>query len=426
MKSKRVQVAAILGVLVLLSPRAPAQDIGGWLKRTAKQVQDDIANKAGNKAKETVTRPVEKALEGEPSTARNQDEARNGGAAVSGNAPAGVSGSAIDKAIAADTYLAKTCGGTGVAQLPPKRIMRPDPNRPNISAQDLAGERKVIAGIDGVFASWQPNGFVVATQEGYLNNPQGSAGNAGYGNNYTWTLVSYIHDCVDGQWRKDAENGTFLLLFVNSGIGNGVDGIPKIDFDGTDPDLFGYYRLGTEWQIPGLLPQAKNGHVEYTYDADGSTRYWFTRDGRLPFQYVPREEFIRRQLDILQAGKASHQKRAGNARNATFMQLMYDKPMDYYRQLLQKPAEWLQRPSYCMVGNDNGRVDYSRCNFLDEMQPRAQVPVKPDPAYFDRGKPRSAPQYIVIDLRAYGHAEAAARQRALIEQNADKFRALVE
>lgn len=426
MKSKRMQVVVMLGVLAVLSPHAPAQDIGGWLKRAAKQVQDDITHKVGNKAKEAMTRPVENALDGNTPKTRSQAGAKDADTTAFGNSPAGVSNSAIDKAIAADTYLAKSCGGTGVAQLAPKRITRADPNRPNISAADLAGERKVVAAIDGLFASWQPNGFVVATQQGYLNNPQGSAGNAAYGNNYTWTLVSYIHDCVDGQWRKDAENGTFLLLFVNSGIGNGVDGIPKIDFEGTDPDLFGYYRLGAEWQTPGLLPQARNGHVEYTYDADGSTRFWFTRDGRLPFQYVPREEFIRRQLDILQAGKASYQKRAGNGQNAKFMQLMYDKPMDYYRQLLQKPAEWLQRPSYCMVGNDNGRVDYSRCNFLDEMQPRAQVPVKPDPAYFDRGKPRSAPQYIVIDLRAYGHAEAAARQRALIEQNADKFRALVK
>lgn len=426
MKSRQAQTIATLCLLAAFSSPVPAQDIGGWLKRAAKQVQDDIAHKVESKAKETATRPVENVLDGNAATARNPGSAQSGDTMVSGNAPAGVSEAAIEKAIAADTYLAKTCGGTDVAQLAPKRVTRADPNRSNISAADLAGERKVIAGIAGLFAAWQPNGFVVATQEGYLNNPQGSAGNAGYGNNYTWTLVSYIHDCVGGQWRKDAENGTFLLLFVNTGIGNGVDGIPKIDFEGTDPDLFGYYRLGAEWQTPGLLPQARNGHVEYTYDADGSTRFWFMRDGRLPFQYVPREEFIRRQLDILQAGKASYQKRAGNAQNAKFMQLTYDKPMDYYRQLLQKPAEWLQRPSYCMVGNDNGRVDYSRCNFLDEMQPRAQVPVKPDPAYFDRGKPRSAPQYIVIDLRAYGHAEAAARQRALIEQNADKFRALVE
>jgi hypothetical protein len=33
---------------------------------------------------------------------------------------------------------------------------------------------------------------------------------------------------------------------------------------------------------------------------------------------------------------------------------------------------------------------------------------------------------MVIDLRAYGHAEAASRQRALIEANAAAFLALIK
>lgn len=40
-----------------------AQDLGGWLKRAAKQVQDDISRKAENKVTDSVTRPVNGALD---------------------------------------------------------------------------------------------------------------------------------------------------------------------------------------------------------------------------------------------------------------------------------------------------------------------------------------------------------------------------
>ena len=51
----------VLGALVALSLQpAHAQDIGGWLKRAAKQVQDDVSHQAENKVRETVTRPMKK------------------------------------------------------------------------------------------------------------------------------------------------------------------------------------------------------------------------------------------------------------------------------------------------------------------------------------------------------------------------------
>ena len=57
---KRLQIACVLGVFGVL-PLQPihAQDIGGWLKRAAKQVQDDITHKVENKVKETGARPVD-------------------------------------------------------------------------------------------------------------------------------------------------------------------------------------------------------------------------------------------------------------------------------------------------------------------------------------------------------------------------------
>lgn len=64
MRRKPLQIMALLGALAVLPSQSQAQDLGGWLKRAAKQVQDDITHKVENKAKESVTRPVEDALDG--------------------------------------------------------------------------------------------------------------------------------------------------------------------------------------------------------------------------------------------------------------------------------------------------------------------------------------------------------------------------
>ncbi|MEI9905951.1 MAG: hypothetical protein WDN06_20120 [Asticcacaulis sp.] len=160
---------------------------------------------------------------------------------------------------------------------------------------------------------------------------------------------------------------------------------------------------------------------------------------------MPREDFIRRQIGILQAGKAADQKRMADAQkqwaasgikvpedtaanNTKLWTMMYDEPAAYYQQLLQRPAAWLQQPSICLMGDGDGARDYSRCDFLDAVQPGAQVPVRPNPAYFDRARPKSAPQYVVIDFRTSADVfpDATARMRTLIEQNADAFLALVK
>ncbi len=65
MKRHSLAITVMLCVLVVSPAQSHAQDVGGWLKRAAKQVQDDITHKVENKAKETVTRPVESALDGD-------------------------------------------------------------------------------------------------------------------------------------------------------------------------------------------------------------------------------------------------------------------------------------------------------------------------------------------------------------------------
>ncbi|MGG6463059.1 hypothetical protein [Solilutibacter silvestris] len=77
MKRHSLPITVMLCVLVVSPAQSHAQDIGGWLKRAAKQVQDDITNKVENKAKETVARPAEKALDGKaPATGSSSSSDR--------------------------------------------------------------------------------------------------------------------------------------------------------------------------------------------------------------------------------------------------------------------------------------------------------------------------------------------------------------
>ena len=92
MKRHSLQIGVLVCTLAVPVPQSYAQDIGGWLKRAAKQVQDDIAHKAENKAKETVTRPVEKALDGDASASGSSTSSDRGYSAPSrdmrlGNVP---------------------------------------------------------------------------------------------------------------------------------------------------------------------------------------------------------------------------------------------------------------------------------------------------------------------------------------------------
>lgn len=78
MKGHSPRIIVLMSVLVLSAPLSRAQDIGGWLKRTAKQVQDDIADRAGNKVKETVARPVEEARGGNASAPESSSSSDRG------------------------------------------------------------------------------------------------------------------------------------------------------------------------------------------------------------------------------------------------------------------------------------------------------------------------------------------------------------
>jgi hypothetical protein len=87
MTPMKTRLFPLVLTLLFAAPLVHAQDIGGWLKRAAKQVQDDISRKAEDKVKETVTQPVKKTPDDATSRKNGNEVAK---ADVSGDsAPAG-------------------------------------------------------------------------------------------------------------------------------------------------------------------------------------------------------------------------------------------------------------------------------------------------------------------------------------------------
>lgn len=150
-------------------------------------------------------------------------------------------------------------------------------------------------------------------------------------------------------------------------------------FAGFTPNGFETRTGGTVSTVNYGLPQARNGY--YHFSSDYRDIYWFTRDGRLPFSYVSREEFLRRQLSILQAAMA-HERSEMERNYASIGQqfdastfddiygLVYQKPIARYETLLRQPAAWLQQPTIAQVNRNtssfaspttNGAVNTSNC-----------------------------------------------------------------
>ncbi len=303
----------------------------------------------------------------------------------------------------------------------------------------LPGAAAVLAKIKPVFAGFAPNGFeteasgslpvdVTALQPAYMRPWVYAVGSLPYG----------CHS--NGKFFKDTHYGFHAFINVNYSMGEGPFSLPP-DFDpnsengdGTSQDAkLGFFRLRSDWLANGL-PRATNGYFHIPGEYTDS--YWFTRGGQLPFAYVTRGEFLRKQIDILQVGLADEQRRQESAYTAAGQQpnraridpildYSYRKPIANYQKLLTMPVSWLQQKAILSPSASAADASYE---ILDEskIDSRVLVPIKPDPDYLDKSKAPGEPQYIVIYMKNSHRRGEYYQLRDLIEQNAEVFKALVK
>ncbi|HUR04211.1 MAG TPA: hypothetical protein VM347_16820 [Nonomuraea sp.] len=175
----------------------------------------------------------------------------------------------------------------------------------------------------------------------------------------------------------------------------------------------GYYQLKDKI----ALPQGNAEGIQEFNFRDGTTVWWLTRAGALPFRFVTRREFLTKQIEILRA----------KSRPSTGL-------LAYYQRLLSDATDDVAFVKEAEVPGltERGYVFTT----LEDRANRIYVTVNPD--YYDRSLPKSAPQHILIRLRHEDmtllnhlgngprHLESFQKLREIVRANLPEFRSMVK
>ncbi len=134
--------------------------------------------------------------------------------------------------------------------------------------------------------------------------PEAVTNTSRYGNTYSFVLSHHKIECLDGKpAARDVSLGN-VSVQVNSSL---VDEATVHGSSSTVGFSFlprGYYQRKDKLALPEPNDQ---GVQEFNF-SDGTTVWWLTRPGALPFRVVTRREFLQKQIEILTS-------RSGTARS---------------------------------------------------------------------------------------------------------------
>jgi hypothetical protein len=288
---------------------------------------------------------------------------------------------------------------------------QPDQNTGQISAAELATERKIMGRVLEMFKSvFVPNGGIGYHSANYDILPQAVTNKSRYGNTYSFVLSNHKIECRNGKpVALDVSLGNVSVQVNTSFVGEAVNGDSAVGFSFLPR---GYYQL----KDTTALPEGNAEGIQEFNFADGTTVWWLTRAGVLPFRVVTRREFLQKQIDIVQS-------RGGSA-----------KRLAYYRGLLGESPDEVAIVKDIEVPSLNEHAFVFTT--LADRASRVFVTVNPD--YYDRSQPKSAPQHILIRLRhgsasllnstgiGARHLESFQKLREIVRANLAELRATVK
>lgn len=321
-----------------------------------------------------------------------------------------------------------------------------DQNTGGLTAAELAAERKLIASINQIFQdNYKPVGVTARHSANYdmKSSDIDTRHPNRYGHPYYYLLMNFPNYCKGGKVEKHDHSNATLLINVNNGpgIGHYYDTIAIIGRDGevnSDAHI-GYNTLNRDLIPNGRLPDLSDGWYAYGGpDAVYTSDYfwWITRKGsELPFQYVTRKEFLLKQVAIQQAYIAAAKRQRDNKELQNVYKqsgqldhfisshnkniALLEKTLAAYQNDLAKDQGWLNEWS---VVKSQFKDGIARFVFTGLNDSEFIVPVKPNPGYYDRKLPKSAPQFITIWLRvSEGENHSIQAMKRVIEDNIDKF-----
>ncbi len=199
---------------------------------------------------------------------------------------------------------AQDCNSEQLKTLPGKWLPQPKDavggNYKNPTAAEIAGAKKILNQIKQLFQEqYKPVGMDTYHHFHFL--AEESTDKNIYGNMSTYTIRNFLLHCVKGRKETSAE-GVGSFVHINPiGIisGNEFSEIPVYDEHGKSNDGPGFYSLSPGECPGGKLPDFSKGY--HIVESVNSYTVWIGHEGRQPFRYVSRKEFLEKQVAICEA-----------------------------------------------------------------------------------------------------------------------------
>ena len=299
------------------------------------------------------------------------------------------------------------------------------------TAADLARQKKVVAAIHTMIKlKYTPKGvsanFGGVYGRSEINRP---------GNSYGYRIKPLNYYCDGNNIKIADESPNSFSISANK----------------FNAEIYDTAQRAEGFNVMSDMPEQKNGYW-YFKDIDenigfgmtGKSSMWLiTYDGKLPYAYVTKKEFLEKRkpalqsqkleavsgfMDGLQRNEIEKKYKETEFKNEPgklkkYMKMDYLQIKERYEKLLAdnektyKPAfdkidTQLKMPSaelsqQAIVKMDPN--DYLSYLFTDDDDPFGKILIKPNPVYFNKKLPKSSPQFFWIDV-VYNHKEPIATQ----------------
>ncbi|MFA5973545.1 MAG: hypothetical protein WC780_14430 [Lentimicrobiaceae bacterium] len=293
-----------------------------------------------------------------------------------------------------------------------------------ITSADLAREKKVESSLHSMIKSkYSPMGVNIKFGGAYSNPSSYMPANS-----YYYHIMAFDFYCDGNTIKTDDETSTTFQISAN----------------GFDAEIYdtaqGDRSLAEGFNVMHDLPVEKDGYwyfnekdVNLGFGMTGKTKSWLiTYDGKLPYSYVSKKEFLeKRKINLttsmldaargfkdalknleMEKGlmekeyKNDPEKLAKYMKGYNYTKDKYEKfladneenykpEFDKIETLLNMSIEELNQHAIVKLDPNANLSSYL---FTDENDPFGEILIKPNPGYFNKKLPRSAPQFFWINV----------------------------
>ncbi len=350
------------------------------------------------------------------------------------------------------TVSAQDCDKEALKTIPGKWLPQPASTvASKLSAAEIDGAKKVLDQIQQLFQKqFKPVGMDTYHAHHYMDNEYIDK-KSNYGNYSIYTIRSFLFYCSKGK-KETSSEGVGSYVHINPGgiFGKYFSEVPLNDEYGKlNSELHhgGFYGFESNELTDAKLPDFSNGY--YIQQTFSDYKVWITYEGKQPFRYVTRREFLEKQVAIAEAQMKEQQQTYSSKEFKDMLAMMpqqnkekvldemkkgqsvlYERPLEAYKEDLKKDAAWLNQmavvESVSIRDPKTNAHLYSRYGFTELNNPNRSffVPIMPNPSYYNRSLPKWAPQFITINVPGPGSFMTKDVQR-IVANNIEFFKSLL-